>query len=200
MEKKRTIRIGLNSPVILGFTALCVLAYLVNLLTKGASNYLLFTTRPASMLDPLTYVRAVGHCIGHASWDHLFGNLSLILLLGPMVEEKYGSANTIFVMLCTAIVTAAVNALFGGALLGASGVVFAFILLSSITGFEKGTIPLTFILVAIIYLGQEIYTGLTVQDGVSQLGHVIGGVVGSALGFVMNRMRMNRYLRSGHHV
>ena len=102
-----------------------------------------------------------------------------------------------FVMLCTAVVTGVITMLFlpRVALLGASGIVFAFILLSSITCAEERTIPLTFILVAVLYIGREIWTGLSSADNVSQLAHVAGGAVGSALGFLLNRFKMTRYHR-----
>ena len=72
-------------------------------------------------------------------------------------------------------------------LLGASGVVFAFILLTSFTGFREGEIPLTFILVAVIYLGEQIWTAVTVRDNVSNLTHIIGGLVGGVAGYLLNR-------------
>ena len=78
-------------------------------------------------------------------------------------------------------------------LLGASGVVFALILLSSFTSIKEGSIPLTFILVALIYMGEQLYQGIFVQDNVSNLTHILGGVVGAGLGYVMNKNKMNRY-------
>ena len=103
----------------------------------------------------------------------------------------------IIVMLATALVTGLLNLLLfpGVRLLGASGIVFAMILLSSITVTEDGAIPLTFILVAALYIGQQVYEGLFLRDNVSQLTHIAGGVVGSVLGFVMNRNKMTRYQR-----
>ena len=78
-------------------------------------------------------------------------------------------------------------------MLGASGVVFAFILLSSFVGFKEGKIPFTFILVALLYIGEQIYQGFFVQDNISNLTHILGGIVGALLGYVMNKGRMNRY-------
>ena len=72
-------------------------------------------------------------------------------------------------------------------------IVFALILLSSFTSFKEGKIPVTFILVAAIYIGQQIYQGIFVQDNISNLTHIIGGGVGAGLGFVMNKNKMNRY-------
>ena len=62
--------------------------------------------------------------------------------------------------------------------------VFAFILLSSFTRFKEGEIPLTFILVAIIFLGQQVYYGMFMQDNISNLSHIIGGIMGAVFGFV----------------
>lgn len=196
-DTKRGLRISFNAPAVLGFALLCVAARLIDTLTGGAANRAVFSVYRASLLSPLTWVRLVCHVFGHAGWDHLISNMMLLLILGPMLEEKYGTANLIFVMLATALVTGAVIMLFFPhvALLGASGIVFAFILLASITSADVGTIPLTFIIVALMYLGQQLYQGVFVPDNVSQLGHIIGGAVGSALGFTMERLKMNRYQR-----
>ena len=193
-------RVSFNAPAVLGFALICVAAQLLNMLTRGASNRLVFSVYRSSPINPLTWVRCVCHVFGHADWTHLLNNMMYLLILGPMLEEKYGTSNLLFVMLATAVVTGIVNMVFFPrmALLGASGIVFAFILLSSITSSEAGTIPVTFILVAVLYFGQQIYQSLFVADNISQLAHIIGGVVGSALGFVMNRMNMNRYQRNRH--
>ena len=136
----------------------------------------------------MTYVRLFTHVIGHVSFAHLLGNMSYILLLGPMLEEKYGWKNLLAVMLVTAAVTGLVhNLLFPRVyLLGASGIVFAFILLTSCTSVKEGEIPLTFILVAVIYLVQQIWDGITVKDDISNLSHIIGGLVGGGAGWVLN--------------
>ena len=72
-------------------------------------------------------------------------------------------------------------------LCGASGVVFAFILLTSFTGFKQNEIPLSFLLVAVVFLGQQIYEGITVQDNISNMAHIVGGIVGAIVGYRMNK-------------
>ena len=188
--KVKGLKISFNAPVVLGFMVLCVAAQVLNIVTGGTANRLFFSVYRARLTDPLAWVRCVGHIFGHADWNHLINNMMYILILGPMLEEKYGSADLVVVMLATAIITGIVNMVFfpNVALLGASGVVFAFILLSSITATDGESIPVTFILVALIYLGQQVYEGLFVADNISQLGHIVGGAVGSGLGFVMNRV------------
>ena len=195
--QKKPLRLSFNAPAVLSFALICLAAQLLNVLTGGASNRAVFSVYRSSLLDPLFYVRCVCHVFGHADWDHLLGNMMYLLILGPMLEEKYGSANIVFVMLATALCTGVVNVIFFSnvRLLGASGVVFAFILLSSITVSKERTIPLSFLLVAALYIGQQVYAGLFTRDNISQLAHIVGGAVGSVLGFVMNRLHMSRYQR-----
>ena len=196
-NNRSKLKITFNSPAILVFALACVVVQVLNVLTHGESNRLLFSTYRASLLNPLTWLRCVTHVLGHADWGHLLNNMMMLLILGPMLEEKYGPANIVFVMLATAIATAVVIMIFfpNVALLGASGIVFAMILLSSITSTDGHTIPLTFILMAVLYIGQQVYEGIFVADNISQLGHIVGGAVGTALGFVMSRNKMDRYQR-----
>lgn len=186
---KHKLKVTLNAPVTLCFVALCFVAMLLGKLTGGATDKLLFMTYRASPGSPLTYIRLFTHVLGHSGWEHFISNTSFLLLLGPMLEEKYGSDKILKVILITALITGLANTILFPtvALCGASGVVFAFILLTSFAGFREGEIPITFILVAAIYIGREIYEGAFVRDNVSNLTHIIGGVVGSVLGYVLNK-------------
>ncbi|HCM91863.1 MAG TPA: rhomboid family intramembrane serine protease, partial [Lachnospiraceae bacterium] len=107
---------------------------------------------------------------------------------GPMLEEKYGPVMLGRIIIITALVTSLINFIFfpSVAMCGASGIVFAFIILASFTGFKNGEIPLTFILVAVLYIGQQIIEGITITDNVSNTAHIIGGVVGSVVGYRLN--------------
>ena len=162
---------------------------MLNYLTGGKSNQVVFMTYHSSLFSPLTYVRLLTHVFGHEGWQHFIGNMAYILLLGPMLEEKHGALKMTEVIVVTALVTGVVNYVFfwNTALCGASGVVFAFILMSSFTSFREGEIPITFILVAVIYLGQQIYEGIVLQDNISNMAHILGGVVGGILGFSLNK-------------
>ena len=194
---KNRIRISFNSPTVLGFALICLAVQVLGELTHQASTRALFSVYGSSPANPLTYLRLVGHVFGHADWTHLLNNMMYILILGPLLEEKYGSLNLLFVMAATALVTGVIHVIFfpNVHLLGASGIVFAFILLASITSAEERTIPFTFLLVAVLYIGKQIYEGVTSQDNISQLTHIVGGVVGSVLGFVMRKYKMSRYQR-----
>lgn len=188
MEKKK-LRISFNSPVVLMFVLICGVSLILSNLTAGYTNRLLFSVYQCSLKNPFAWVRFVGHIFGHANWEHFLGNMTYILLLGPLLEEKYGSTVMIELMALTAVVTGIIHFIFfpGVALLGASGVVFAMILLSSLTSMRDGMIPLTFILISVAYIGGQIYQGVFVLDNVSNLTHIVGGVVGSIAGFAVRK-------------
>ena len=146
-------------------------------------------TYHSSLKNPMTYIRFITHVFGHSGWGHFIENASYLLLLGPMLEEKYGSDRIIIVIAITALATGLINYIFFGnvALCGASGVVFAFIVLASFTGFKAGEIPLTFILVVIIFIGQQVYEGIAIQDNISNMAHIVGGIIGACVGYGLNK-------------
>jgi membrane associated rhomboid family serine protease len=134
------------------------------------------------------------HVFGHANWSHLVSNFTIILLIGPMLEEIYGSLSLLTMILITAVVTGLLHVfLFPSTLLGASGVVFMMILLASFTNFSRGEIPLTFILVLILYLGMEFFYSFgnapVGADNISHFSHVVGGFIGSLFGFFRVKRR-----------
>lgn len=188
---KKQLRITFNSPVILAFTGLAVAAFIANFFTGGRANTLLFSVYHSSLLNPLTYVRFFGHVLGHAGVSHLVGNFMVILLTGPSVENRFGSKATILVILTTAVLTGVLHYLLfpNTALLGASGVAFAFIIMSSLVNFRDKEIPITFLLVAALYLGEQI-VGLFQKDSVSQLAHILGGLIGGAYGFLLKGKKL----------
>ena len=195
----KKLHIQYNSPVVLSFALLSLAALLLGRLTGGWTTHTLFCVYRAPLTDPFTYIRMVGHVLGHAGYAHYISNMTLLLVIGPPLEEKYGSGRLLGCFLFTALVSGLVQLLFfpgsallftvfpQPALLGASGIVFMMIVLSSLAGMREGAIPLTLILVVFIYLGGEIVDAVTVRDNVSQLTHIVGGLCGAGLGFAMKR-------------
>ena len=181
-------RIQYNSPVILTFFFLSLAALVLDRLTGGWTTLHLFSVY-RSPVSPLFFVRLLGHVLGHAGWDHFLGNMLLLLVVGPPLEEKYGSSTLLVGIVLTAAVSGLLQCIFfpGTALLGASGIVFMLIMLSSLAGMKSGSIPVTLILVAVLYLGQEVLAGLFTRDNISQLTHIIGGLMGAVLGFALRR-------------
>lgn len=185
----KKLKISYNAPITLTFVIICFIATILGVLTRDAVTRVLFLTYRDSLANPMTYVRFFTHIFGHSGWSHFIGNASYLLLLGPLLEEKYGAKGILMVMAITSVVTALINFLIfpNAGLCGASGVVFAFILLASFTGFKEGELPLTFILVAAIFLGQQIVEGVTLRDDISNMAHIAGGIIGAAFGYFFNK-------------
>lgn len=184
-------KIDYNAPVSLSLAIAAFLVLCLGWVTGGLTTRLLFCVYGSPWTDPLTYVRVFGHVLGHADLSHYMGNMMLLLLVGPMVEEFYGSGRLLLMCAVTAVVTGLVDMVFfpTTALLGASGIVFMMIILASMVSYRKGKIPLTFFFVAAMYLGQEIYNAIFAADDISQLTHIIGGALGLVFGLTMRRGR-----------
>jgi rhomboid protease GluP len=186
--KKHVVKIQYNSPVVLSFALLSLAALILNTLTGGWTTVKLFSVYRSSAADFLTYPRFILHVLGHSSYSHYIGNMMMILVLGPNLEEKYGSKNLFWAIFLTALISGMVHWLFfSGSLMGASGIVFMMIVMSSVSGMRSGCIPLTLILVLVLIIGGEIVDGVMLHDNVSQITHIIGGVCGAILGFTMRK-------------
>ena len=184
-----------NSPVILTFSLICLLVLFVPMLrpffpdgSSGAFGHFFYVDKGFNTV--LDYLTLITYVFGHADEAHLMGNLTFILLLGPIAEEKYGGASLGWMIIVTAIVTAMVHLFMlpGTALLGASGIVFMLIILVSFTNVHRGQIPVTFVLVAILFIGKEVLASME-SDNISQLAHIIGGVCGGIFGYTIGKPR-----------
>lgn len=181
------MRIKYNAPVILTYAILsiCVLVFSGNgLLVKYFSS-------PAhlSFSNPYFYLRSVSYIAGHGGWSHLIGNLMIILLIGPLLEEKYGSGKLFEMIFITAVSTALLNAfLFSNSLIGGSGIAFMLIILGSFSNIKSKEIPLTFIIIAVLFVGNEVVATLRI-DKISQFSHLAGGFIGAGYGFLRSGRR-----------
>jgi GlpG protein len=176
------LRITYNAPVILTFTLAAVFVFVM---TSAMPQLQAWFVAYPKLGDAHAYVGLFGHILAHESWEHMLSNFMLILLIGPMLEERRGSATLFVMILVTALVTGLANLVFSNnALIGASAVAFMMVLLASMVNVRSGDIPLTFIAVAMIYMGGEI-ARLFQTDHVSHLSHLVGGAVGAVFGFLM---------------
>lgn len=179
-----------NSPVILTFFFLSLAVLALDQLTGGLTTAAAFCVYRSSF-SPLFVVRLFGHVLGHSGVQHFLGNMTLLLVVGPPMEEKYGSKRLLAAIALTAVVSGLLQCLLfpGTALMGASGIVFMLIMLSSLAGMREGRVPLTLLLVAALYLGEQVYDILFVQDNVANFMHIVGGACGTAFGFAAAKPR-----------
>jgi len=129
------------------------------------------------------YVSTITYIFGHADLEHFIGNFSIILLLGPLVELKFGWQKFTLMIVSTAILTALLHTLlWDNGLIGASGIAFMLIVVTSLLNTRGKDIPVTFILVVLLFLGQEIYSSFK-NDQISHFAHLFGGAMGAFWGF-----------------
>lgn len=181
------IQFDYNSPVIISYLLLSIIAWLLNTITKGSTNKLLFSSYRSSPLNPFTYIRLFTHSIGHQDFDHLISNFLYILLVGPMIEEKYGSINLLIMLLITSLVIALFNIIFNDyCILGASGNVYMLIVLSSFSNITEGRIPITVLLILVFYVVSEVKKSMVEGNKkVYHDGHLLGALCGLVFGFLL---------------
>ena len=188
-ERIDGITLKYNAPVTLTIALLSLLALALNELTDGWTTQNLFCFYKSALTDYLTYPRAVLHILGNTSLTECTANIIILLVVGPAAEERFGSAKVLFAVLATAIAAALIMwFLFPtSAIMGASGVLFMMMVLASFASMRGGAIPITLILVLILFLGSEVLQAVTGDAGLQELTHIAGGVVGMVLGFAFSR-------------
>ncbi len=181
------LKIRFNAPVILGFALLSTAVLALNLLTNNFLLPIFALNGSFNMVDPFFYIGLLTYPLGHSGPEHWFGNISLLLLVGPIMEEKYGSKNMLTMILLTTVLSGILHVIFFSyGLVGASGVVFMLIVLISFANVRSGEIPLTFVLVVLLYLGREVVSYFQ-ADNISQFAHIIGGALGGVFGFASQK-------------
>lgn len=184
MEIKFIDYLQYNSYVTLTMFFLSFAILIIDKITFGAANKYVFSSGRSSLLNPLTYINLFTHILGHNDWGHFANNYMKILLLGPLIEEKYGWLNFLIMILFTALITGVLNFITNrGRIRGASGIVFMLIVLSAFSNVIERKIPITFLLVILFYLVDEIKM-LPKKDNIAHDAHLIGGICGAVFGFL----------------
>ena len=177
------MRITVNAPFSIIFSIVAIAAYFL-FQADGTIPRMLMLHGDFQFSNWEWYVSLVGYTMGHANLEHLIGNISIILLIGPFVEKRWGTRRLLIMVSITGLVTALVHIFFWDhVLIGASGIVFMLIVLSSLVDLRAKEIPLTFILIVLLFLGQEVMRSFG-EDQVSQFAHISGGVLGAIFGFM----------------
>ena len=184
------MKLKYNAPIILTFAFVSSAIMLIAQIVGMNFMYSFFTVpgnSPGFNFISLDVFKLITHVAGHADWGHLLGNFTFILLIGPILEEKYGSTDILFMMIVTALVTGIINVIFfPHGLLGASGIVFMLILLISFTNIKQGELPITFILIVALFLVKEII-GMFEKNDISEMAHILGGLCGSVFCFIIHK-------------
>jgi membrane associated rhomboid family serine protease len=178
------MKITFQSKGTLYLTLLCVLgSFVVMSMSKTTFAHIFMLNGDAQFTEWEWYVSLITYVFGHSSIEHLLGNMSLLLILGPIIELKYGTKRFILMSVITALITGILHTLlWDNGLLGFSGLVFMYIVLSTLLNIRNREIPFTFILVVVLYFGIEILSSLK-ETQISHFAHLFGGAMGAFWGF-----------------
>lgn len=177
-----------NAPVTFSFALICILVMLLDqyVFPGFVGAYL---SAPGADFNPSQashYFAVVLYVFGHESWTHLWNNFLFLLLLGPILEEKYTPKPLLMMLFTTTLVTGIFNILMKQPpLVGASSLVFMMIMLVSFARTKAGDIPVSFLLIFVLFLLAELTRGAqNTNPAVSNLAHILGGVCGTIFGFL----------------
>ena len=188
-ERIDGINLKYNAPVTLTFALLSLLTLALAEFTDGWTTQNLFCVYKSPLSDYLTYPRFVLHVLGNTDLTTCIGNVIILLVVGPAAEDRFGSAKVLFAVLLTAVASGLIMwFLFPDAvLMGASGEIFMFMVLASFASVRGGYVPITLLLVLVLYLGSEVLQAVSGTANLAQLTHIAGGAVGLLLGLVYSR-------------
>lgn len=189
---KLNIKFTFDAPVTLTFAAISLIFFLVNTFICKGKLTELFLASPTSIGGQfpffptkfISYARLVFYVFGANSALTLMTNLIFILLLGPSMEERYGSVVIGIMIVVSAIFSAVLNACFcTTSLQGAIAVVFMMIFLNSFMSFSKKKIPVSFLAVFILFIVRECF-GKSTDEMIGILIGIAGGLCGSLFAFL----------------
>ena len=201
------LKVSYNAPVTLTFSLAAIFILFLNWISKNTIVPYVFTApgssssaMPFHFNNALDYVRLVLHIFGHSDWQHLISNISFVLLLGPLIEERYGSPILVLMMAISALVSGVVAACFSPVpMLGANDIAFLMILLASFSAISKNEIPLSFILILILYIARE-FTGYPAEQNIAIIAHIAGGFCGSLLALLaVPKTRAQKHMKESEH-
>ena len=160
----------------------------------------IFSLVPSYILYRHYYWQFLTYMFTHATVSHFIFNMLSLYIFGAAVERRIGSREFLLYYLLTGVLSGVASyAMFYMAntntvLLGASGAIYALLMLFSVLYpksviYVFGLIPVQAPLLIILYFIIELISGLTSHDGVAHMTHLSGLVFG--LLYIVIRMRMN---------
>lgn len=198
MAKKKfklNFKVSYDAPVTLTFVLISAIIFLLSffLAKAGKADGLekIFTSPTAQtgalpfiVKQPLSYLRLLFYIFGSVADGALvlFTNLILIMLLGPAMEERYGSVIIGIMIFVSALFSGVLNACFCEAsLVGSVPVVSMMIFLNAFMSFSKKKFPLSFAAVMILFVVLQVFSG---AGAVRIIICIAGGLCGSLFAFL----------------
>lgn len=188
------LKLVYDAPATLTFAFICLGLFALDFFFLGSKisqNYLCSPTSAAGKAafmasSPLSYVRLVTYCFGSASVEILIVNMVFLLLLGPSMEERYGTVVIAIMMAVCVLFSGVLTACFSKtSLTGCAAVIFMMIFLNSFVSLSKKKIPVSFLLVFLLFIFREGFNLGFSGDGIIKIIiNIAGGLCGSLFAFL----------------
>ena len=162
---------------------------LVHFIFKDLNLWPYFTLYPigSPLFEPY---QIVSHMFMHGGIQHILFNMLALVFLGPMVEQVLGAKRFLTLYLLCGLASAAAHLLIDGQhpAVGASGAVMG-VVIAFATMFPNVKlmvfpipVPVRAAILAVIYVGLDLYLGMTsANTGVAHFAHLGGAVTGFIL-------------------
>ncbi len=195
MAKKKfslNIKLSYDAPVTLTFVIATLLLFVINsFLCKGKLTTLILSAPtssvgelPFEVSSPLSYLRLFFYVFGASSGNMMITNLIFILLLGPAMEERYGSVVIGIMIIVSAVFAGVLNACFCQKMLqGPISIVFMMVFLNAFMSFSKKKVPLCFVIILILFVCREIFEQ-NANGIIGLISSLAGGLCGSLFAFL----------------
>ena len=197
MTKKNTFKLSYNAPFTITLCAVSLIVFLIDKFAfKGSLMAKAFICRshtgaiPFDFKNIKDYITLLSHALGNSSISTLLLNMILALILGPVLEERYGSPVMILMSVITTLIAGVLTACLGNTpLSGFQSIVIMMIFLSSLQPFQKKDLQISWIAVIIFYLVMDFIdlsdsNFTTVQKLISPAIELCAGLAGSLFGFL----------------
>ena len=217
---KKSYKFEYDSPLTLSFVLICAVIFVFDALVLKLKLIPLMLTCPGAkegfppelmqlfakstaafdFANPLHYLGMILHIFGNASFPQLFVNSLIILILGTILEERYGSSVLALMIAISALVSGVLNACISPLpVSGATSVAFMMIILASLMTLTKRKVLCTWLLAFILYFAYRLYVcsvcPISVSDGesafvvflrknITTFTSLAGGICGSLFGFL----------------
>lgn len=191
-KKKFSLSVSYDAPVTLTFSLISLLVFIIFQVILKSKNGIITIGAPTMsggespfvFANPLCYFRMIIHVFSAETFAVLISNLMILLLLGPVLEEYYGSVIVGIMMIVSALLSGVLNACFcKHSATGSESIVFMLILLNGFISVNKKKIPLASVFVLILFIVGQCKNG--VSDGlIIMITNIAGGLCGSLLAFM----------------
>lgn len=191
-KKKFKFNFVFDSPVTISFSLLSVLLFVLNCLPIKGTPDIKILSSPTTSAGPIpfmatqisSYLRLFLYAFGSQNFVGLLSNLLFLLMLGPVMEERYGSLVIGIMMAVSVLFSGVLNTCFcETSLQGCMPIIFMMIFLNSFMSFSKKKIPVSFFVIFVFYIVREV-SGKTFSEIVGLIICITGGLCGSLFAFL----------------